>query len=241
MVRISAVQMAVADSVADNVTKIAGYMEAAKGSDIVCFPETSLTGISRPSYGEVEEAIRALGRTGRSLGMWSIFGGYAQHDGRTFNELYVVSREGSLAHTYRKKHLWNTEVCVTAGTDNHVAETDFGKIGVINCWDIAFPEETRDLAREGAQIVFCPAYWYGKEYRTEKIIEMIPQVLAFLNQAYFVLCDACNVPETAARSRICSPLEVLAEAGAREEIISAEADLGDLKKLREIFDCYPKA
>ncbi|MBI4170843.1 MAG: carbon-nitrogen hydrolase family protein [Candidatus Aenigmarchaeota archaeon] len=237
MVRISAVQMPVADSLEDNLAKITPYMEAARGSDIVCFPETSLTGESRLPYTEVEAAVKSVGDRARSLGMWSIVGGYARRGNKIFNELYVVNRDGDLAYTYRKKHLWKDEKGITPGKTNRVVATDFGTIGVINCWDIRYPLETLRLAQEGADMVFCPAYWY-KKYGTSEALGAMAHAAAFQNQIYFVLCDAYS-EETAAESRIWSPLGTLAKAERKECIISADINLTDLKELRKTFDCYP--
>ncbi|OGY78598.1 MAG: hypothetical protein A3B74_04420 [Candidatus Kerfeldbacteria bacterium RIFCSPHIGHO2_02_FULL_42_14] len=129
------------------------------------------------------------------------------------------------------------EITPGPGT-NRVIETEFGKIGVIICWDIAFPEATRKLAQQGAQIVFCPAYWYGRQHHTSEIIRILPQVRAFENQIYFVLCDAATW-ETAGRSRICSSLQTLAATNNTDErILIATADLEELEKRRRLFDCW---
>lgn len=233
MVKVSLAQIPQSDFPEQNVERILRYMDLARGSDIVCFPETSLTGANKLAYLDVQKA--AIARKARELGLWCVYGAYARSGDGTFNEAYVLDRDGVLRHTYRKKHLW-FEGGVTPGDSNDVIETDFSKIGIVICWDIAFPEETRTLARNGAEIVFCPSYWFEK-YGTARVIEILPQARAFENQVYFALCDAYT-DETAARSRICSPLRVLAEADIREELISAKLDLGELRGLRETFDCW---
>ncbi|MBI4170543.1 MAG: carbon-nitrogen hydrolase family protein, partial [Candidatus Aenigmarchaeota archaeon] len=114
-----------------------------------------------------------------------------------------------------------------------------GTIGVINCWDIRYPLETLKLAQEGADIIFCPAYWYDEEYQSRRMVQSFPQSRASENQVYFIFCDA-YADETSSWSQICSPLFLVAEAGRKEEIIAADINLTDLKESRKTFDCYPR-
>ena len=49
---------------------------------------------------------------------------------------------------------------ITPGNSFPVFETDFGKIGLMICWDVTFPEPARMLAQKGAEIIFLPI-WGG--------------------------------------------------------------------------------
>ncbi|MBI4162279.1 MAG: hypothetical protein HY513_01230 [Candidatus Aenigmarchaeota archaeon] len=66
MVRITAVQMRIDDtkgsSLDTNAREICSYMESANGSDIICFPETSLSGLPRPTYADKTEGQRSKNR-----------------------------------------------------------------------------------------------------------------------------------------------------------------------------------
>jgi predicted amidohydrolase len=49
---------------------------------------------------------------------------------------------------------------LTPGSESHVAfDTQFGKVGMLVCWDLAFPEAFRDLISQGAEIIIVPAFW----------------------------------------------------------------------------------
>lgn len=236
-VTIAAAQIAQGNDLTKNLSRILAVMENVP-ANIICFPETALTGEHKESPDEFHQAIAEKAKE-RSI--WCIYGAYVRR-GRykdlVYNEALVVNPNGQVVSFYQKKHLWSVEKGVEAGSGrNNPVETEFGPIGLIICWDIAFPEEVRRLARQGARIVFCPTYWYGRQYRTTQMIEMLPQVRAFENQIYFVLCDAYT-DETASRSRICSPLKVLAEAKVAEEIITATVDMAELDELRNTYDCW---
>ena len=242
MVIVSAAQMDIhRTSLDENVKTMVAYMHEAPNG-IICFPETSLTDLITPSYSEVQGYIQKIGETAKALKLWTIFGGYAERDGKIFNEVYVLDRNGALVYTYQKRHLWN-EKDITPGDSNKTIETDFGKIGVITCWDIAFPAYIRELTAEGAKIIFCPSYWYDKPSMGKADYYGYPYTRAHENQVFFVMCDAhpnkTNNYETLGRSKILSPVVVLAEARSTE-LISADLNLSLLDSLRQKFDCWRK-
>ena len=78
--------------------------------------------------------------------------------GRTYNAAVVIDRQGRLVGKYRKTHLPLAEVedGVTPGSDYPVFDTDFGRIGIMICWDAFFPETARILRLKGAEILFWP-------------------------------------------------------------------------------------
>lgn len=236
-ITIAAAQIPQSNDLTENLSRILTVMDSVS-ADIICFPETALTGECKESP---DDFHRAIAEKAKERGIWCIYGAYVRRGRQkdwVYNEALAVNRNGQVVSFYQKKHLWSVEKGVEAGNGANIpVATEFGPIGLIICWDIAFPEEVRRLARQGARIVFCPTYWYGRQYCTTQMIEMLPRVRAFENQIYFVLCDAYS-DETAARSRICSPLKVLAEAKVAEEIITTTVDMAELQELRKTFDCW---
>jgi len=78
-----------------------------------------------------------------------------------FNTAYFISDDGKILGNYRKKNLWHTERShQSRGQDKHVAiDTPVGKVGLLTCWDLAFPEAFRELTRDGADIIIIPTCW----------------------------------------------------------------------------------
>lgn len=60
-----------------------------------------------------------------------------------------------------KRNLWHPERgVVEPGREPHdVFETEFGPVGLLVCWDLAFPEAMRGLVAKGAKLVIVPAWW----------------------------------------------------------------------------------
>jgi predicted amidohydrolase len=93
-----------------------------------------------------------------------------------FNVAYFIDDQGGILGSYIKKNIWY-QTCWTSSylTDNprhserahlssgrqrHEAiDTPIGKVGMLICWDIAFPEAFRELITQGAKIIIVPCFW----------------------------------------------------------------------------------
>lgn len=137
--------------------------------DVVCLPEGVTVVGTGKSYWEVSEAIpgpstERLGRLARELHSYIVAGIYEREGPLVYNTAVLMGRDGKLAGKYRKTHLpreeW--EAGITPGDEYPVFETDFGKVGLIVCWDVQFPEPSRAMARQGAEILLLPI-WGGNE------------------------------------------------------------------------------
>ncbi len=79
-------------------------------------------------------------------------------DGKLYNVSYLLHRDGKIDE-YRKVHITPNEkkyYGMTGGNEIKVFDTDCGKIGVIICYDVEFPELPRLLADQGMKILFVP-------------------------------------------------------------------------------------
>lgn len=78
-----------------------------------------------------------------------------------YNTAYFISNDGTVLGSYRKKNIWHPERphLTSSGLEPHVAiDTPIGRVGMLICWDLAFPEAFRELIVDGAQIVIVPTY-----------------------------------------------------------------------------------
>ena len=92
-----------------------------------------------------------------------IVAGILELDGEVvYNTAILLDRSGRLAGKYRKVSLPREEIegGVSPGNALPIFETDFGKIGMMICWDVAFPEPARMLAMKGAEVILMPI-WGG--------------------------------------------------------------------------------
>ena len=84
-------------------------------------------------------------------------GTIVQNDGsRMINVAYFITSAGEIAGDYQKKNLWHPERPhhESSSHDPHdVIDTPLGKVGLLICWDLAFPEAFRSLIMQGMDLI----------------------------------------------------------------------------------------
>ena len=190
---------------------------ATRDPDIICLPE-GITVVGNPlDYSEVSESIpgpstRQLGAAAKRHNTYIVAGIYEREGDLIYNTAVLLDRNGELAGTYRKTHLpreeW--EGGLAPGDSYPVFQTDFGKIGLMICWDVHFPEPSRAMALQGADLLLLPI-WGGNE--------LLTRARAIENHVYLVSSSY------GMRSFIVDPLgEVVTEAFQDDPIAIAEID-----------------
>lgn len=153
----------------ENLNQFKKYIDIAgeQKADIVCLPEgITVVGIEK-SYLEVAESVPGLttdflSALAKEHHMYIVAGLYEREGPVVYNTAVLLGRDGTIQGKYRKTSLPTGEILsgLTPGDSFPVFETDFGKIGIMICWDVFFPEPARMLAYNGAEIIFLPI-WGG--------------------------------------------------------------------------------
>ncbi len=145
--------------------RFSGLVEqaAARGADIVCLPEGITTAGNGLTYAQAAEAVPGpttefLGTLARRLHVWIVAGLYERSGARLYNTAVLVGRDGQLVGRYRKMSLPDEEIegGITPGSATPVFDTDFGRVGLMICWDSSYPEVARALAAGGAEVILMP-------------------------------------------------------------------------------------
>jgi predicted amidohydrolase len=151
-------------SVADSVAK---FIEVAKlnvkHSDLLVLPEAISISGNGLSYVDAAELIpgpstEALGQLARDLNSYVVAGLMEREGASAYNTAVLIDRHGVLAGKYRKIYLPREEVegGLTAGQSYPVFDTDFGRMGLMICWDIQYADPARALALGGAELIALP-------------------------------------------------------------------------------------
>lgn len=113
-----------------------------------------------------------------------------------YNSAALIDAAGVLA-VYRKTHLWDRETLVFQPGDDlpRVVETVHGRIGLLICYDLEFPEMPRLLALAGADLLVVPTNWPSGEHpKAERVAEVIAaQAAARTNGLFIACCDRSGV------------------------------------------------
>lgn len=138
-------------------------------TDLIVFGEgVSVVGSGR-SYADVAEAAdgptaAALGELARAKNSYVVAGIYEREGAVIYNTAILLDRQGKLAGKYRKVYLPREEVerGLFPGSEMKVFATDFGKLGLMICYDVFFADPANALALQGAEIIALPI-WGGNE------------------------------------------------------------------------------
>jgi predicted amidohydrolase len=105
-----------------------------------------------------------------------------QRDGKAaYNTSVLIGRDGKLVGKYRKICLPRGEAKggLAPGNEYPVFDTDFGKVGMMICWDVSYPEIARELAARRADMILMPI-WGGNETlcKARAVENQIPLVIS---------------------------------------------------------------
>jgi len=213
----------------------------AAGAQLLVLPECAIPGYM---FDSAEEALpyaeeipgpttEAFERECARLGVHAITG-LLERDGDTlYNAAILVGPDG-LIGSYRKTHLpfLGVDRFVTPGRELKVFDTALGRIGLIICYDLRFPEVTRTLALHGADMVALPTNF---PMAAKLQCDVIAPARAAENRVYLLVANRVGKErwgEFCGWSQIVDPYGTrLAEAGESEEALLV-ADV-ELEKARD--------
>jgi len=145
------------------------------GADLCVLPELASSGYTFASEAEAAASaepvpggatVVALVGVASSSGMHIVCGVDEADGDCRHNSAVLLGPSGVLA-TYRKLHLFYDEQSwFVPGGDLPVVELPFGRVGMIICYDLWFPEAVRAMALAGADIVAVPTNWVASFKRT---------------------------------------------------------------------------
>jgi omega-amidase len=194
---------------------------------------------------EIEAAHEQLREWSAEHGMCLIGSGneLVEEDGeqRLYNRAHVYDR-GELLGSYRKMHLFTPlgeERWFQSGDEALLVDTDFGRLGIAICYDLRFPELTRHLYRQGAEIIVLPAQWPEARAAHWRILN---RARAVENQCYVLACNRCGLEPSLVSGKdvkypgnsiIVDPTgEILGQGNGEPGMILAEIQLRQVSLIR---------
>ncbi|MNI02238.1 Aliphatic amidase [compost metagenome] len=187
--------------------------------DLICLTETFYEGsVNLPLVDKCQsipgELTNEIGKKAAEYHSYVLFTMYEREDEHIYNTAVLIGRDGTIAGKYRKMHLplYEAEYGVMPGSSHGIFDTDFGRIGVLICYDQEFPESARILALLGAEVIFIPTI--GDESLQTRARAR--------DNGLHVVVSGCNGPES---SRIIDPMGELIGHVMDEETGVFSADI----------------
>lgn len=174
---------------------------AERGATVIVLPELASSGYVFTDSAEAAAAsepadgfaVTSWQQAATELGV-VIVAGFAETNpaGAPFNSAALVQPGGDPV-IYRKAHLWDRERLIfTPGDDlPPVVDTPAGRIGVMICYDLEFPEWVRIPALDGAELICAPVNWPSVPRpageRPGEVVRV--QAQASMNRVAIAACD----------------------------------------------------
>jgi len=187
------------------------FVDAVSGykSDFIMFPEFFNTPLLQPYNhlpekeamkklaDKTEEIVQKLQEYAVSYNVNIIAGSMpVKENGKLYNATYLCHRNG-LTEDYRKIHITPNEqkyYGMSGGDKIGVFDTDCGKIGILICYDVEFPELSRIYADQGMQILFVPFLTDTQNGYTR--VRHCAQARAIENECYVAIAGCVgNLPK----------------------------------------------
>lgn len=216
---------------------------------LLALPEACLGGylLSLDDSAELDEGPPALALDGPEIrrlatlaGEMTVVAGYceADGDGRRYNSVVCVTGDGVLGN-HRKVHQPLSEDASYASGDRfHAFDTPVGRIGMMICYDKAFPESARALALDGAEIGVCVSAWPGartnaavdlEQDRWKRRFDLFDRARALENQIVWLSANQAGTFGSlrfVGSAKVVDPGgEILADTGVAAGIAVAELDV----------------
>jgi predicted amidohydrolase len=239
--RINLAQIRHHGSIQANKQKICGIIREAviHEVDIVCFPETALSGylfegFSRLNFAEIDRALDEIGSIVRGSKLHVIIGTPRKSGAKVFNSAAILTPTGG-CQFYDKIWLVPYErEFFDSGSDELVFEVNDARFGVMICRDMKSPDFARDLKAKGAKGVFVLSAHYYEQIESRMKLEKnvaLPIVRAYENGLYIFKSNAVgtlgNMISYGNSMLVDSRGIVLLRAGeTQEEQLLYDADFG---------------
>ncbi len=245
--------------VAGNLRRLddAATQAAAQGADVLVCPEMFVTGyaigatavqqLAQPADGGYAQAVAAITR---QHGLAIVYG-YPEHNpaGQPFNAAQWISATGERLLNYRKTHLFAEldRAQFAAGAPSSALLLCQGwRIGLLICYDVEFPENTRRLAAAGADAVLVPT---ANMLEYDFVAQSMVPVRAYENQMFVAYANYVGTEgdvQYGGLSIVAGPDgSTLMQAGRTPTVTFTSLQQRDLqaarKRLTHVADLTPRA
>lgn len=219
----------------------------ALGADVLLLPELWLDGYDLQHAAEHASQVGDGGFSLMSMlareNCLCVAGSILEHHEEGIsNTCALYDPSGALVALYRKVHLFRLmqeDRYLTAGQQATLCSMPWGPTGLAICYDLRFPELFRTMALAGAEMFLLPAQWPSR--RLDAWL-LLARARAVENEVFVAACNRTGCDGDTpfpGQSLIVDPWgNVLAQGGEQEQLVVAQVDLRELRKVRRYLPVY---
>ncbi len=250
--RIALAQMKNEGTMQENLEKSIGYIKKAAehGADLVLFPEVQLTEFFPQYEGRDVRAyrltsgsqeVRAFSDACRTHHVMAVPNIYLEENGAAYDASLLIGADGEIRGVQKMVHVaqapmfYEQDYYTPADDGFQVFETEYGRIGIVVCFDRHYPECIRTEALMGADLILIPTV--NTKAEPSEMFEWELRVQAFHNSVAIAMCNrtGCEGEMDFSGESIVVDANgsVVAKADDREQMLYVDVDLTQSKKIRE--------
>ena len=263
--KVAIIQFKASTDKEQNLKKIISFISkaASKNAHLCAFPEfmmfytdssqtpRQLANLSETITGNFVTSISKAARQNKIQVVGSFYEKSRKKD-RVYDTSFVINKSGKVISTYRKIHLYDalgfreSDKMVSGSKISKPVRTLIGRIGMMICYDLRFPEMSRSLAAAGSEVLVAPSAWV-KGNMKEEHWTTINKARAIENGCYVIAPDQVgNI--YCGKSMVVDPFgRVLLDMKKRQGIGFVDIDLNKVKQTRQVLpllknrrtDVYP--
>lgn len=249
--RLALVQMPNYGSIELNLEKSLQTIEAAarKDADLVLFPEVQLTEFF-PQYPGQDvrkyavsidgEIVKKFCDTCRKNRISAVPNLYLLEKGRTYDASIFIDKYGEIqgiqkmVHVAQAEQFYEQDYYTPSDEGFQVFDTEYGKIGIVVCFDRHYPESIRTETLQGADLILIPTV--NTKAEPSLMFEWELRVQAFQNSVILAMCNRVGIEGNMHFSGesivIDAKGDVLAKADDMEQIVYVDIDMQEAQKIR---------
>jgi len=251
--KVAVVQFKASTNKEENLKKIISYISKAssKNATLCAFPEfmmlytkssqtaKELTSLSEKINGNFILTIAKAAQENHIQVIGSFYE-RSKKNNRVYDTSFVINHLGKVISTYRKIHLYDalgfkeSDKMIPGSKIAKPVGTSIGKIGMMICYDLRFPEMSRALALAGSEVLIAPSAWVKGPMKEEHWIT-INKTRAIENGCY-VIAPAQVGNIYCGRSLVVDPYgKVLLDMKKKQGISFVNIDLKKVKEIRKVL------
>jgi len=253
MSKVAVIQFKASTDKNKNLLKILDYIKkaASRGAILCAFPEfmmfytnssqspAELSSLAETISGNFVKEIASAAKQNSIMVVGTLYE-KSKRKNRVYDTSFIVNKSGKIISTYRKIHLYDalgfheSNKMIPGNKISNPVKTPIGKVGMMICYDLRFPEMSRSLSSAGSEILVAPSAWVQGEMKEEHWVA-INKTRAIENGCYVIAPDQVgNI--YCGRSLVIDPYgKIILDMKKRHGIAFVDIDLEKVKQTRNVL------